>query len=271
MLFGYFIMVLIFLILRFFYHVLPKKKSQDKLLDAVKNDFINIYKYVKHIILCHPKSVKIIIALIAVLFVLQALPLKTETWNVIEDALSTVMFVFLILIFAPQENSSRKGFPIEIFGFIYSIVSLFYCSGAFVFDLFYANDFFKEDMWIYGYSVTIISYVVCIAALRGFMEREISKEEIVLLGMVMMVTLEFITYYGVGFFSGIKWYDPASYETNIFGNVTSVINQGIYVASQSQILERTPMEVWGNIILNGTDALTITAVLGYMAQKFMSK
>lgn len=181
------------------------------------------------------------------------------------------MCVFLMLIFAPQENSSRKGFPIEIFGFIYSIVSLFYCSGAFVFDLFYANNFFKEDMWIYGYSVTIISYVICIAALRGFMEREISKEEIVLLGMIMMVTLEFITYYGVGFFSGIKWYDPAAYETNVFGSITSVINQGIYVASQSQILERTPMEIWGNIILNGTDALSITAVLGYMAQKFMSK
>jgi len=57
----------------------------------------------------------------------------------------------------------------------------------------------------------------------------------------------------------------------IFGSVTSVVNQGIYVASQSQILERTPMEILGNIILNGSDALTITAVLGYMAQKFMTK
>ncbi len=87
----------------------------------------------------------------------------------------------------------------------------------------------------------------------------------------MMITLEFIMYYGVGFFSGIKWYDPAAYENNIFSSVTSVINQGIYVASQSQILERTPMEIWGNITLNGSDALTITAVLGYMAQKFMTK
>lgn len=271
MLLGYFIMVLIFLILRFFYHILPKKSSNEKLTIAVKKDFINLYDYIKKIILCYPKAIKFIIAIIATLTVLQFMPFKLETWHVIEDILSTIMCVFLTIIFAPQENSTRKGFPVEIFGFIYSIVFLFYCSGAFVFDLFYANDFFKEDMWIYGYCVTIISYIICMAALRGFMKRELSKEEIVLLGMIMMVTLEFITYYGIGFFSGIKWYDPADYETNIFGSVTSVINQGIYVASQSQIPERTPMEVWGNIMLNGTDALSITAVLGYMAQKFMSK
>ncbi len=69
----------------------------------------------------------------------------------------------------------------------------------------------------------------------------------------------------------MKWYDPRAYDENLFGNITQVINQGIYVASQSQILERTPMEVWGNIILNGTDVLTITAVLGYLMQKFMVK
>lgn len=270
MLFGYFVMVLMFFILRFFYHILPKKRSQDKITVAVKNDFIKFYGYVKQIFLSYPKAVKIIISIIAALIALEFLPLKTEIGNVIEDILSTIMCAFLVIIFAPQENSTRNGFPIEIFGFIYSIVFLFYCSGAFVFDLFYANDFFKEDMWIYGYSITLISYVVCIAALRGFMERELSKEEIVFLGMIMMVTLEFITYYGIGFFSGMKWYDSSAYDANIFGNVTSVINQGIYVASQSQILERTPMEVWGNIILNGTDALSITAVLGYMAQKFMT-
>ena len=29
------------------------------------------------------------------------------------------------------------------------------------------------------------------------------------------------------------------------------------------------MEIWGFIILNGTDVLTITAVLGYLMQKFI--
>ena len=61
------------------------------------------------------------------------------------------------------------------------------------------------------------------------------------------------------------------YENSLFGNVTYTINSGIYIASQSQILERNDMEVWGNIILNGTDVLTITAVLGYVMQKFMAK
>ncbi len=85
----------------------------------------------------------------------------------------------------------------------------------------------------------------------------------------MMTTLEFITYYGIGFFSGIERYNPRAYEANIFGDITDIINQGIFIASQSQILERSDMEIWGYIILNGTDVLTITAVLGYLVQKFM--
>ena len=56
---------------------------------------------------------------------------------------------------------------------------------------------------------------------------------------------------------------------NIFGDITTIINQGIFIASQSQILERTDSEIWGYIILNGTDVLTITVVLGYLVQKFM--
>ena len=57
--------------------------------------------------------------------------------------------------------------------------------------------------------------------------------------------------------------------SNIFGDFTTIINQGIFIASQSQILERTPSEIWGYVILNGTDVLTITVVLGYLVQKFM--
>ena len=160
----------------------------------------------------------------------------------------------------------------EIFGFTYSVVFMFYFAGGLVFDIFYFNDFFRKDMWIYGYIVTIVSYVVCIATLRGFMERKLSNEEIVFLGMIMLTTLEFITYYGIGFFSGMDYFNMQDYEGNkFFANVTQVVNHGIYVASQSQILERNDMEVWGNIILNGTDVLTITAVLGYVVQKFMEK
>ena len=85
----------------------------------------------------------------------------------------------------------------------------------------------------------------------------------------MLSTLEFITYYGVGFFSGIERINSQAFETNIFGDITNIINQGIFIASQSQILERSAMEIWGYIILNGTDVLTITVVLGYLLQKFI--
>ena len=146
---------------------------------------------------------------------------------------------------------------------------MFYSAGAFVVATFYASNFLEEDMWIYGYSVTIIAYVICTATLRRFIERDLTKEGITLLGMIMITTLEFMTYYGIGFFSGIKDYNPHAYESNIFGDITNVINQGIFIASQSQILERSAMEIWGYIILNGTDVLTITVVLGYLVQKFM--
>ena len=58
-------------------------------------------------------------------------------------------------------------------------------------------------------------------------------------------------------------------DTTIFGDITTIINQGIFIASQSQILERSTKEIWGYVILNGTDVLTVTAVLGYLLQKFM--
>ena len=271
LLLGYLVMGIMFIVFRFFYHILPKKNSSGNLIFAVKNDFINLYSYVKQIILSYPKIIKTILALITMLFVLNFLPLQTEIKYAVEDALSIVLFFLMVIIFAPKDEPSQKGFPVEIFGFIYSVVLLFYSFGLLVFDICYMNNINKEDMWIYGYIVTMISYVICIATLNRFMEKDLSKEEIVLLGLIMMTTLEFITYYGIGFFSGMKWYDPTAYESNIFGDITVVINQGIYIASQSQILERTPMEVWGNIILNGTDVLSITAVLGYLVQKFTTK
>ena len=271
---GYCVMGLIFLGLRLVYHILPKKSSHDNIIHAVKNDFVTLYNYAKQLILSNSKIFKIVAVIMIVLFVLPMLPLQIEIDYIFEDFFSAIMFLLLVIVFAPQEKPSSKEFPVEIFGFIYSIIFMYYSAGTFVFDLFYVIDSLKEDIWMYGYSVTVISYVICIATLSRFMERKLSKQEIILLGMIMMTTLEFLTYYGVGFFGGVNWndYNPQTFELNIFnifGDITTVINQGIFIASQSQILERTPSEIWGYIILNGTDVLTITAVLGYLVQKFM--
>lgn len=271
---GYFLMGLIFLILRFFYHILPKKSFHDNIIHAVKADCVLLNNYIRQTILSNRKAFKIVAVTMIVLIILPNLPLQIEIEYVIEDFFGTILFLMLVIVFAPQEKPSRKGFPVEIFGFIYSIVFMYYSAGTLVFDMFYAIDSLKENMWMYGYSITVISYVLCIATLSRFMEHELSKQEIILLGMIIMTTLEFITYYGIGFFGGIKQhdYDPQTFELdvfNIFGDITTIINQGIFIASQSQILERTPSEIWGYIILNGTDVLTITAVLGYLVQKFM--
>ena len=271
LLLGYFLMGLLFLVLRFFHHILPKKNSPNNLIPAVKNDCINLWAYVKQIILSNSKIFKVILGIIVIWSIFfPLLPIHIDIKDVISDALMAIVFLSLVIVFAPQENPEDKGFPVEIFGFIYSIIFMFYCSGLLVIDISYIVHSFKEDMWLYGYIVTVISYIICIATLRRFMERNLSKEEIILLGMIMLTTLEFITYYGIGFFGGLKWYKHNIVEdTSIFGDITAIINQGIFIASQSQILERSPMEVWGYIILNGTDVLTITVVLGYLVQKFM--
>ena len=271
---GYFFMALMFVVLRFFYHVLPQKIADDNLVRAVKDDLVSLCSYVKQIVISNPKKIKLVGAIMFCLIVLPMTPLPIEFEYIVEDLLAVIMFFLLIVVFAPQKDLSNKEFPVEIFGFIYSIIFMYYSAGNLVFDIFYAIDSIKDDVWIYGYGVTTISYIICIATLRQFMERNLSKEEITLLGMIMLTTLEFITYYGIGFFSMVKWntYNPLEYEmslTNIFGDITTIINQGIFIASQSQILERTPCEIWGYIILNGTDVLTITVVLGYLVQKFM--
>ena len=184
-----------------------------------------------------------------------------------------------LIAFAPKEDSSNTGFPVEIFGFLYSVMFMFYSASNFVIDIFYANEALKNDMWIYGYIVTMISYGICITFLSQFIKRDISKQEIISLGLVMMMTLEFIVYYGVGFFGGIKWftYEILTYDTyefnltEIFGDITSIINQGIVLASQSQLEEIALSDIWAYIILNGTDMLTVTVVVGYLVQKFMEK
>lgn len=274
LLLGYLLMGLMFPVVRLFNHILPKKHSQNNLVRAIREDFVILYAYAKQIIISNPRKFKFVAAITIFLTVLPLTPLQLEIEFILEDLLAAIIFFLLVIVFAPQDNPSDKGFPVEVFGFIYSIIFMYYSAGVLVFDIFYALDSLNEDMWIYGYSITVISYVICIATLSRFMERQLSKQEIILLGMMMMTTLEFITYYGIGFFGGMKWsdYDPLTYEmslTNIFGDITTIINQGIFIASQSQILERSAVEIWGYVILNGTDVLTITAVLGYLVQKFM--
>ena len=180
----------------------------------------------------------------------------------------------MMIIFAPQNNSNQNKFPVEIFGFIYSIVLMYCSAGEFIVEICSANNLFNENIWIYGYLIIIISYLICMATVSKFMEHDLSRIEIIFIGMIMMTVLEFLTYYGIGFLCGIKFYKPEDLfnifeKSNILEWISIIINQGIYVASQSQILERSTDEILGYIILNGTDVLTVTAVLGYVLQKFM--
>lgn len=268
---GYFVMGLLFLILRFFHHIFSKNFSRDILI----KDFFSLYNYAKKIFLSHPVKIKIIVGLIIISTFL-VISNQIENIIIFDDFVSTIIFFLMVIIFAPKDESENKKFPVEIFGFIYSIMLMYGSAGELLVEIFSTNDFFHEDIWIYGYCIIIISYLICTATLSRFMERNLSRIEIIFVGMIMMTILEFITYYGIGFLCGIKFYTPEEFW-NIFEKssplewISIIINQGIYVASQSQILERNTAEILGNIILNGTDVLTITAVLGYVLQKFMEK
>ena len=262
---GYFVMGMIFLVWRLFYHVLHKKN----LIPALRNDLAELYAYGRQTILSNLIKFKIIAVIIMCLIILLLIPIQIEILSLFDCALSATIYFIMVIIYAPQENPTSREFPVEIFGFIYSIVLMYSSAGEFVIDFFETNNSFNEDMWIYGYSVVLISYVICIATLSNFMERNLSKLEIIFVGMIMMTVLEFMTYYGIGFCGGMESYDPKIFETSILQGIMEIINQGIFIASQSQILERSTKEVCGYIILNGTDVLTVTAVLGYVLQKFM--
>ena len=276
---GYVLMGLIFLIVRVFYH-LTRTRSLDNFVRAIRGDCISLYDYAKQIVVSNPKKFKIVAVIMVCLIILLMMPLRTEIEYATEDCfLSTIMFIIFLTVFTPKEDPSDTGFPVDIFGFIYSVIFMFYSASNFVIDIFYANEALRDDMWIYGYIVTLISYGICITSLSQFIKRDISKQEIISLGLVMMMTLEFIVYYGVGFFGGIKWYtyEILTYETyefslvEIFGDITAIINQGIVLASQSQLEEIALSDIWAYIILNGTDMLTVTVVVGYLVQKFMEK
>ena len=263
---GYFIMELIFLVWRLFYHVLNK----NKLIAALRNDLANLYDYDREIILSNPIKFKITVAIVVIFIILTMMPIQIEIIDLLDCILSAIIYFIMVIIYAPREDPTNKDFPVEIFGFIYSIVLMYASAGEFVVDFFETDNFFNEDMWIYGYIVVLISYVICIATLSNFMERNLSKLEIIFVGMIMMTVLEFMTYYGIGFCGGMESYDPKIFENSILEGIMTIINQGIFIASQSQILERSTKEICGYIILNGTDVLTVTAVLGYVLQKFMT-
>ena len=74
------------------------------------------------------------------LIILPMTPLRIEIDYPVEDFLGTIMFSMFLIAFAPQENSSEEGFPVEIFGFIYSIVFMFHSAGNFVIEVFYLSD-----------------------------------------------------------------------------------------------------------------------------------
>ena len=262
---GYFVIGLIYLICRLFYHLLNKRK----LLQALKSDLSNLYAYDREIIVSNPIKIKIICTIILIFIISLLVPLEEEIFSLLDCFLSAIVYFLMIIIYAPRKDPNNKEFPVEIFGFIYSIVLMYGSAGEFVVDFFETDGTFNENMWIYGYIVVLISYIICIAMLSNFMERNLSKLEIIFVGMIMMTVLEFMTYYGIGFCGGMESYDPKIFENSILEGIMMIINKGIFIASQSQILERSAKEICGYMILNGTDVLTATAVLGYVLQKFM--
>ena len=173
---GFFLLMLIVFILNFFYRILPNKGVH-------KQVFLNFYDYFNQIILSNIKSLKIVLVITAILSVRLLFPFQNYVTYIIDDILYLADYFLLVMVFSPQKNSSRIGFPFEIFGFIYFVIFMFYSAGLLVFDIFYNVEFLRENMWIYGYGITIISYIICIATLRGFMERKLVPEEIVFLGM----------------------------------------------------------------------------------------
>ena len=63
---GYFIMGILFLILGFFYHTVPQISTHDNLIPAVKNDLVNLYAYGKQIFVSHARTIKMIMAIMAI-------------------------------------------------------------------------------------------------------------------------------------------------------------------------------------------------------------
>ena len=72
-----------FFVLRFFYHILPSKKSNDSLTQAIKNDWANLYAYAKQIFLCHRKILKIIAVLVPLHIAIPIMPYQIDQIEII--------------------------------------------------------------------------------------------------------------------------------------------------------------------------------------------
>ena len=107
---GYFAMGLIFLILRFFYHIFKKN-----FITAIKKDFFNVRDYYKKIIFSNLTKFKIIGGLIIIFSV--AATLQIVNLIIFDNFVSTIIFFLMVIIFAPQNNSQQKKFSRRNFRF----------------------------------------------------------------------------------------------------------------------------------------------------------
>ena len=106
---GYFVMGLIFTVVRFFQHVLYRKNSQPGLVRAVRNDFLILYAYAKQIIVSNPKKFKTVGAITLCLIILPLTPLQIEIEYIIEDFLAAIMFSLLVI--RRKKIRPTKNFP----------------------------------------------------------------------------------------------------------------------------------------------------------------
>ena len=67
---GYVLMGLIFLLIRLFHHILPRNRSQDNPLQAIRGDLTILYDYAKQIVVSNPKKAKVVAAIMVCLIIL---------------------------------------------------------------------------------------------------------------------------------------------------------------------------------------------------------
>ena len=97
---GYFVMGLIFLVWRVFYHALNKKK----LLPALRSDLANLYAYDREIIISNPIKIKIIGAIIVIFIILTMMPIQIEIIDLCDCILSSIVYFLMVIIYAPQKK-----------------------------------------------------------------------------------------------------------------------------------------------------------------------
>ena len=110
---GYVLMGLIFLIVRLFYHILTKNRSQDDLVRAIRGDCISLYNYAKQIVVSNPKKAKIVAVIMVCLIILLVMPFRMELeYSTEESFLGTIMFTMFMIVFTPKDDPSNTGFPV---------------------------------------------------------------------------------------------------------------------------------------------------------------